>query len=243
MPTNFFDKIEVVRMITKTLSCWVGVLLRNIISHLSLLSVSSPDPNGASGGVDHGFTEVWVGLWWGCVGNHGDNHHGCSHLFLSWLHTWGSRAWHSAYPCHHSWSSTRVAIRPLGFFALTVAGHRDGAHVPKVTFGRAPASVGDSSHRAQLHGHSWGRSCLSTISRVSPGGHPNVWGGPISLLQLAVLHMRPSLVATFVVSRCLVGIPILSVRPLYLEGEELEGADTPSRDFHRTEGRVAKDRC
>ena len=35
MLTIFNDKIEVAGMMTKTLSCWVRVLLRNIISHPS----------------------------------------------------------------------------------------------------------------------------------------------------------------------------------------------------------------
>ena len=139
-PTIFLWQIEVTGTITKTLSCWVRALLRNIISHLHLLFILSPAPNSAIGGMDHGSTAVWVDLWWGCTGNRGDDHHGCLLLFLSWFYIWRSRAQHSASPCCHTWSTTQATIRSLGFFAKTIVGHQDGAYVPWAT--------SDPDHRA-----------------------------------------------------------------------------------------------
>ena len=147
MPIIFLWQTEVAGMMTMTLSCWVRALMRNLVFHLHLLSISSPAPNGIIGGIDYESTVMWVDLWWGCTNNCGDDHHGCSHLFLSWLRTWGSKAWHSASPCHHTWSTTRANTGSPGFSTRTIAGHRDGAYVPWATNGRASASINDPSYQ------------------------------------------------------------------------------------------------
>ena len=54
-------KPEVVKMITMSLSCWVRVLLRNIISHINFF-ILSLDSDSIPGGVDHESTRVWVVL-------------------------------------------------------------------------------------------------------------------------------------------------------------------------------------
>ena len=129
MPTNFFGTTEVAGMIMKTLMCWVNVLLRDIISHFSLFSISSLDLDDASNGVDHGSTRGWVGLWYECTGNYGNDHNGYLYLLPSWSHAWGGRAKPSVSPNRHTRSTPYSAFSSLGLSTVSIVERRDGAYV------------------------------------------------------------------------------------------------------------------
>ena len=175
--TIFYDKTEMAGTMTKTLLCGVRVLLRNIISHLVSFSVSSPNPDGASGGVEHGSTLMWVDVRLGCPCHRSDDHHGGSHLLLPRSHVWRSGVWRSTCPGRCSCSIPWTAIGSIGFFAWTTAGCWDGAYVPKTTYSRAPAPSGNALDRAERHDLLWDHRCLSALPWISSRGCPDLRGG------------------------------------------------------------------
>ena len=178
MPTDFFDKIEVVGTIKKTLSCWIRVLLRNIISHLSLFFVSSPDPVCASCGVDHWSTRAWVGIWCGCTGNCGDDHHSYLYLFSSWSHARGGRARSFANPGHHSRGNPCSAYSSLGSSIVSLTGHWDGAYVSWHAFYGDTALACRSSDWIEFHHCPSPNGSLTSDSWVSSRCQPHLWGEP-----------------------------------------------------------------